>query len=189
MSMKVQSYLYFSNYFKAFYRLVCPGLLYAQTLHKPSVLLSCECLYLALFPWPLEAAALQPLIQQDKAIPFPVQSLYPVTPSPAEKKQRICEWVKHELLLYQRGQTVYAAAKVRIPAGYVYLLCSCEICQHSFSARTMAQISSLSAPWWISTLNSPDLIVAAAIELLCTGISTNTGFDCSTVSSNSFRCQ
>lgn len=55
----------------------------------------------------MEAAALQPFIQQNKAVSLPVQSLNPVPPPPTEQKQRITEWVQLKLLLYQAGGDLF----------------------------------------------------------------------------------
>lgn len=92
-------------------------LLHTQSLHEPPVLLCTQFPRLRAVPWPLEAPALQSFVQQNKAVPFPVQTLDPVPPSAAEQKQRIAEWVQLKLLLDQAGQSVYSAPQIRIPAG------------------------------------------------------------------------
>lgn len=52
---------------------VCLWLLHAQPLHQPPVLLRRELPRFLTVPRPLEASVLQPLIQQHKAVSFPVQ--------------------------------------------------------------------------------------------------------------------
>ena len=68
-----------------------------------------------------------------------------------------------KLLLYQTGQSVYSTPQVRVPAGYVHMIRSLKICQHSFSAWMMARIVSASAPACISIHSSPLSMLAAVL--------------------------
>jgi len=86
------------------------GLIHTQPLHKPTVLLRCQCPGLAFLPGPLEAASLQPLVQQNKTVALPVQRLDPVSSFAAEEKQCVAKWIQVELLLDKRCQAVYPAA-------------------------------------------------------------------------------
>ena len=83
-------------------------LLYAQSFHKPAILLWGQSLNFIFRPWPLKAALLQPFIQQQKPVPLPVQRLDPVLPPPAEQIQYSLERVQLELLLHDTGQSVYS---------------------------------------------------------------------------------
>ena len=66
----------------------------------------------------------------DKAVVLPVQPLYSVPASAAEKKQRVCEGVQIELLPHQRGKAVDALSEIRVPAGDVHLTSAHEVTQH-----------------------------------------------------------
>lgn len=60
-----------------------------QPFHQPAVLLRRQLPHLFSIPRPLETPALQPFVQQHKAVAFPVQRFDPVFPPPAEQEQRI----------------------------------------------------------------------------------------------------
>ena len=85
-------------------------LIHAQALHEPAVLLRSEGSGFAFFPGPLERTGLQPLVQQDKAVTFPVQCFNSVPASAAEQEQRIGERIQIELLLDKRSQPIYPTA-------------------------------------------------------------------------------
>ena len=121
-------------------------LIHTQTLHEPPVLLGCQAPCFAFVPGPLEAAGLQPLVQQHETITLPVQSLDPILPSAAEQEQRIAEGFQLHLLLDQGGQTVDPTAKIRIAALDVNMVGSVEIIQHDFTARSTASTVAASAP-------------------------------------------
>ena len=88
------------NDFQSGYGTMRLGLIYTQPLHKPAVLLGSQCSCFAFLSWPLEAAGLQPLVQQYEAIAFPVQCLDAVSASAAEQEQCVGEWIQAKLLLY-----------------------------------------------------------------------------------------
>ena len=54
-------------------------LIHAQILHEPTVLLGYQAYGFGYVPGPLEAAGLQLLVQQRKAVALPVQSLDPLS--------------------------------------------------------------------------------------------------------------
>ena len=78
---------------------VCFWLLDTQSFHQPAVLLSSNAERLVLTPWPLELALFKPLVEQEKAIAFPVERFDPVGSSPAKQEQRVCTGIKIKLLL------------------------------------------------------------------------------------------
>ena len=128
------------------HRFVCLRLLGLQSLHQPAVLLGCQGLHFLRVPGPLETAALQTLIQQQKAVSLPVQCLEPVPPSPAEQKQRPLKGIHLELALYQIGQSINASPQVCVSAGNVHRAAAVEIVQHDFAAWRIACSVALSAP-------------------------------------------
>ena len=121
-------------------------LVHTQTLHEPPVLLGCQAPCFAFVPGPLEAAGLQPIVQQHKSVSFPVQGLDPVTPSAAEQEQRVGEGVQPELLLNQRSQAVNTKPEVSAAAGDYDAVCTGEICQHDFRTRSTVSTVAASAP-------------------------------------------
>jgi len=137
------------------------GLIYTQPLHKPAVLLGSQCSCFAFLPWPLEAAGLQPLVQQYEAIAFPVQCLDAVSASAAEQEQCIGEWIQIELLLNKSCQSVYTATQVGITAGYIYPVCSGEVGQHDFKIRSTVSTVAASAPEWMSA-SAPEIRTVTA---------------------------
>ena len=64
-------------------------LLNRQSLHQPAELLWGQIAYFSLASRPLEAAVLKPLIQENKAVALPKESLDTVTPASAEQKQAV----------------------------------------------------------------------------------------------------
>ena len=165
-------------------------LIYLQALHQPPILLRCELPHLLTVPRPLEAAALQPLIQQHKTVSLPVQPFDPILPPPAEQKQRVLEWIQLELCLHQPSQTIDPTPQIRVPAGQVHRAAAFEIAQHDFSARMIVWIVSGSAPVWMSTRSSPHWILAAisATAGLTETSAKHTSFS-DTAAWNTFLCQ
>ena len=165
-------------------------LIYLQALHQPPVLLRRELPRLLTVPRPLEATALQPLVQQHKTISLPVQPFDPILPPPAEQKQRVLEWIQPELCLHQPCQPIDPTPQIRVPAGQVYRTSALEIVQHDFSARMIVWIVSWSAPAWMSTRSSPHWILAAvsAAAGLTETSAKHTSFS-DTAAWNTFLCQ
>ena len=95
------------------------GLIHTQSLHEPAVLLRCQAPGFTFLPWPLEAAGLQPLVQQHKTITLPVQGFNAILPSAAEQEQRVGEWIQVKLLLYQGSQSVNSTAQVGVAALFI----------------------------------------------------------------------
>ena len=89
-------------------------LVHLQPLHQPTILLRRQLPRFVFAAWPLIYTLLQPLIQQQEAVTFPVQRLDAVTPPAAEQKQCVCERIQPELLLHEPRETVDAAAEIRI---------------------------------------------------------------------------
>ena len=162
----------------------------AQPLHQPPVLLRRELPLLLAVPRPLETPALQPLVQQHKAVSLLVQPFDPILPPPAEQKQRVLEWIQLEPRLRQPRQPVAPPPQIRISAGQVYRTTALEIVQHDFSIRMIVWIVSASAPAWISTCSSPHWMLAAiSVFIGLTGTSAkHTSFSANTAS-NTFLCQ
>ena len=125
---------------------MCLGLVDAQSLHEPAVLLGRKRTGFAFLAWPLEAATLQPFVQQYEAVALPVQRLDPIPPPSAEQKQRVAEWILFKFQLHQRRQAVDALPEVGVPAANVHLLGTCEVAQHDFIARSTASTVAASAP-------------------------------------------
>ena len=61
------------------------GLIHTQSLHEPAVLLRCQAPGFTFLPWPLEAAGLQPLVQQHETITLPVQGFDPTRRLPQNR--------------------------------------------------------------------------------------------------------
>jgi len=87
-------------------------LLDAQSFHQPAILLRRQLTRCYFRPRPLESSAFQTLVQQQKAVAFPIQCLDAITASAAEEKQRVCEWIQTELLLYHGSQAIYSAPDI-----------------------------------------------------------------------------
>ena len=121
-------------------------LIHAQALHEPAVLLGSKCPGLTFISGPLEAARLQPLVQQNESIPLPVQGLDPVPSSAAEEEQGVAERIQLHLLLDQGGQTVDPTAQIRAAALDEDVVSTTEIIQHDFTARSTASTVVASAP-------------------------------------------
>ena len=125
---------------------MCLWLVHTQTLHEPAVLLGCQTSGFTFVPRPLEAAGLQPLVQQHETITLPVQGFNAILPSAAEQEQRVGEGVQPELLLNQRSQAVNTKPEVSAAAGDYDPVCTGEICQHDFRTRSTVSTVAASAP-------------------------------------------
>ena len=121
-------------------------LFHIQAFHKPAVLLRRQHPGFRFTAWPLEAAGLQALVQQQKSIPFPVQGFDSVTAPAAEQKQRVGERIQLELLLNYAGQTIDSPSEIGIAAGDVDLVSSRKIIQHDCRTRSSMAVVSASAP-------------------------------------------
>lgn len=93
------------------------GLIYAQSLHEPAVLLRSQGSGLAFLPWPLEAAGFQTLIEQDEAVVLPIQCLDPIPAPAAKQKEGVGIWIQIELLLDDGSKTIDAPAQVCVATG------------------------------------------------------------------------
>ena len=132
---------------KAVHLAVCFWLFHAQAFHEPAVLLRADLPCFPAVSGPLIYAALQALIQKDKAVSLPVQRLDSVSFPPAKQKEGIGTWIQLKLLLYQCGEAVYSFPDISVTAGDVYTLCCCKVIQHGDeSARTTARNVCSSAP-------------------------------------------
>lgn len=89
----------------------------ARSLHEPAVLLHRGRSGFAFLPWPLEAAGLQTLVKEKKAVALPVQRLDPVAFPAAEKKQAVLKGIPYKLPFDQSGQSVNPKPKLRVAAG------------------------------------------------------------------------
>ena len=127
-------------------RLMCLGLVHTQPLHEPTVLLRCQAPGFTVLPWPLEAAGLQPLVQQHETITLPVQGLDSIPSSAAEQEQLVGKWIQVKLLLDKGCQPVDATAQVGVAAGNVHPVSAGEIRQHDFNTRSTASTVAASAP-------------------------------------------
>ena len=124
---------------------VCLRLPDTQSFHQPAVLLRSNTERLILTTRPLDLTLFKSLVEQEKAIAFPVECFDSVSPSAAKQKHRVCTGIKMKLLLNDCRQTVDAAAKIRVAAGKVDLR-STEIAQHDLSALNIAVRVASSAP-------------------------------------------
>ncbi len=88
-----------------------------QPFHEPAVLLRGQQTGFRFTAWPLKAAELQTLVQQQKSIPFPVQRFDPVPALTAEQKQRVGERSQMKLLLNDAGQSIDSPSEIGIPTG------------------------------------------------------------------------
>ena len=85
-------------------------------------------------------------VEQQKAVPLPVERLYPVGSPAAKQEQGVCAGIEPKLLFHNGRQAVNAAAQVRVTAGKVNLLRSAKVVQHDFSAWISAVSVASSAP-------------------------------------------
>ena len=85
---------------------VCLRLLDTQSFHQPAVLLRSNTERLILTTRPLELTLFKSLVEQEKAIAFPVECFDSVSPSAAKQEQRVGAWVDLKLLFNDRRQTV-----------------------------------------------------------------------------------
>ena len=122
------------------------GLIHAQPLHEPAVLLGCQTPCFAFLPGPLERTGLQSLVQQHKSVALPVQRLDPIPASATEQEERVAEGIQRHLLLDQGGQTVDPTAKVGVAALDENVVCATEIIQHDFNTRSTDSMVDASAP-------------------------------------------
>lgn len=129
---------------------MCLWLVDTQPLHKPAVLLGSQRFGFTFFPGPLEAAGFQSLVQQHKAVAFPVQRLDAVPVSAAKQEQRICKRIQVKLLLNLRRQTVDPAAQVCVDAGNINPVSSGKVDQHDFKIRSTVSTAAASTPLWMS---------------------------------------
>ena len=109
-----------------------------QPLHKPAVLLWCQCPDFILGSRPLETAAFQTFVQQKESVAFPIQRLNPVSLSAAEQKQCCLEWIHPKLCAYHAGQAINPAPQIRITAGNVHWAIAVEVIQHERRVSTRA---------------------------------------------------
>jgi len=126
-------------------------LIHLQALHQPSVLLSSNASGVFRFSWPLEASVFQPLVEQNKSVPIPVQSFDPVGTSSTEQKQRLFERVKLVLFPNQTGKSINTTPKIGIATCDNNLIRMEEVVQHDRIARSTLRMVSSSAPWKIFT--------------------------------------
>ena len=99
-----------------------------------------------LTPRPLKFALFKTFVEQQKAVPLPVERLYPVGSPAAKQEQGVCAGIEPKLLFHNGRQAVNAAAQVRVTAGKVNLLRSAKVVQHDFSAWISAVSVASSAP-------------------------------------------
>ena len=100
---------------------VCLRLPDTQSFHQPAVLLRSNTERLILTTRPLELTLFKSLVEQEKAIAFPVERFDSVGSSAAKQKQRVGTRVKPELLFNDSRQTVDTVAKIGVAAGKVDL--------------------------------------------------------------------
>ena len=133
------SELYFLHFSMSF------RLLDTQSFHQPAVLLSSNAERFTLTPRPLKLTFFKPLVEQEKAVAFPVERFDPVSSSAAKQEQRVGTRVKTKLLFNDSRQTVDSTTKIGVAAGEVDLR-STEIAQHDLSTRNNAASVASSAP-------------------------------------------
>ena len=109
------SELYFFHFSMSF------RLLDTQSFHQPAVLLSSNAERFTLTPWPLKLTFFKPLVEQEKAVAFPVERFYPVGSPAAKQEQRVGTRVKPELLFNDGCQSIDPTAKIGVAAGEVDL--------------------------------------------------------------------
>lgn len=98
-----------------------------QPLHKPTVLLWRQCPDLVLGSWPLKTTIFQALIQKQKSISLPIQSLNPVSFPTTEQKECCLEGIHLELGAYHTGQTVNSAPQICIATGDIHWAAAVEV--------------------------------------------------------------
>ena len=143
---------------------VCLWLLDTQSFHQPAVLLSSNAERFILAARPLELTLFKSLVEQEKAIAFPVERFDSVGSPAAEQEQRVGTWIKFELLFNDSRQTIDPTTKIRVAAGKVDLR-SAEIAQHDLSTRNSAASVASSAPLCTSAQMLPTLTDAAMLLL------------------------
>ena len=94
-------------------------LLDAEPFHEPAELLRRDALRFGRVSRPLEAPALQPLVEEQEAVPFPQEPLDAVGAPAAEEEERGGERAHLELLLDDGGEAVDGLPHVGAPAGEV----------------------------------------------------------------------
>lgn len=92
-------------------------LFHVQPFHQPAILLRGQQTGFRLTARLLETAGLQTLVQQQKAILFPLQGFDPVPASAAEQEQCVGERVQVKLLLYNACQAINSPPEVGESAG------------------------------------------------------------------------
>ena len=93
-----------------------------QPLQQPPELLRTKTQHLFFASGPLVFPALQPFVQQDKAVRIPIQSLETVCPSATEQEQSVGKRIQSKPLLNDAHQPVNPTAQVCVPAGDIYML-------------------------------------------------------------------
>ena len=116
-----------------------------QSFHQPAVLLSSNAERFVLTTRPLELALFKSLVEQEKAVAFPVERFDSVGSSAAKQEQRVGKRVKTELLFNDSCQSIDPTAKICVAAGEVDLR-SAEIAQHDLSMRNSTASVASSAP-------------------------------------------
>ena len=149
------------NHAQSGHWLMRPWLLYAQSFHQPAILLWCQSLDFVLRSWPLKAALLQPFVQQQKSVSFPVQCLQPVPFPSAEQKHHPLKRVHLILALHDAGKSIYPSPQIRVSAGNIHRIAAVEIVQHDCIAWIIARIVAASAPEHSSISTLPAWITAA----------------------------
>ena len=86
-------------------------LLYLQPLHQPAVLLRRQLPYLVFRSRPLVCTLFQPLIQQDKSIPLPIEALDAVPLSAAQATARALQRLPVAAVLKLRAQVLWLPMK------------------------------------------------------------------------------
>ena len=109
---------------------VCFWLFRFQPFHEPAVLLWRQCPDLVLGSWPLKTTIFQALIQKQKSISLPIQSLNPVSFPTTEQKECCLEGIHLELGAYHAGQTVNSAPQICIATGDIHWAAAVEVIQH-----------------------------------------------------------
>ena len=125
-----------------FSQLIRPGLVDAQSLHEPAILLRSERAYFLRTPRPLEAACLQPLVQEKKSISLPQQPLDSIPPPPAEQEHGPLRRVELKLRLNDSCQSVNSSPQVCVTLSDVNRAVAREVIQHERSPLIMACSSS-----------------------------------------------
>ena len=85
---------------------VCLRLLNTQSFHQPAILLRSNAERLILTARPLELAFFKSLVEQEKAVAFPVERFDPVGSSAAKQEQCVGTRIKFKLLFNDSRQTI-----------------------------------------------------------------------------------